>query len=172
MRTTPHRARPGAGYQANGAGEVHGVSTMTAAPIRTGRPSNEDLALREARARRETVVQLMAAIRYLRSPSLLSETAICDREDVRHHAVALRGYRYPRAQVVIAAVKAAWDTCWEELGETEDACYLEAVADALLGLSRQESASKSGVCQTEISKRRRKGVEIIVDQFLERLQQP
>ena len=52
------------------------------------------------------------------------------------------------------------------LGETDDACYLQAIADALQGLSRRQSAQRAGVCETEVSKRRRKGVEIVVDHFL------
>jgi hypothetical protein len=138
----------------------------------TGRPSNADLAQRDARARREAVRQLMAALRYLRRPSLLSATPICEREDVRRRAAALRGYRYPRAQTVIAAVRGAWGAGWEELGETDDACYLRAVEDALHGLSRRRSARRAGVCETEISKRRRKGVEMVADHFLMLLHEP
>jgi hypothetical protein len=131
-----------------------------------GRPSHGDIARRDDQARREAIVELIAALRYLRSPSVLSDLPICDREDVRQKATALRGYRFPRAQVVIAAIRGAWDTCWEELGETDDACYLQAVADAMHGLTRRQSADRTGVCETEISKRRRKGVDMVVDQFL------
>jgi hypothetical protein len=139
---------------------------MAVTAVRTGRPSNEDLAQRDAWARQEAVRQLMAALRYLRCPSLLSATPICEREDVKRRAAALHGYRYPRAQTVIAAVRGARDICWAELGDTDDACYLQAIADALQGLSRRQSAQRAGVCETEVSKRRRKGVEIVVDHFL------
>lgn len=137
-----------------------------ASATRMGRPTHDDITRRDSQARQVTVLQLVAAFRYLKSPSVLSDAAICDRLDVRQKATALSGYRYPRSQVVIAAITSAWSTCWEELGETDDACYLQAVADAMRGLSRRQSAERARICETEVSKRRRKGAEIIVDQFL------
>lgn len=148
-----------------GEGDERSASPLVES-TRMGRPSQEDVARRDAQVRREAIAELVAALRYLNSPSVLSDLLICDREDVRQKAATLRGYRYPRAQAVIAAVRGAWNACWEELGETDDACYLEVIADAIAGRSRRQSAERAGVCQTEISKRRRKGAEIICDQFL------
>ncbi|HEU4792831.1 MAG TPA: hypothetical protein VFS96_04160 [Nitrolancea sp.] len=83
----------------------------------------------------------------------------------------LHGYRYPRAHIVIQAVRQAYDLAWAELGGTEDACCLIALADALEGVSREGSAHKTGVSRTEISRRRRLCVAMIIDHVLARLQE-
>jgi hypothetical protein len=90
-------------------------------------------------------------------------------EGVKQQAESLRGYRFPRASIVIRAVRDAYETAWAELGETDDAVCLIALADALAGLSREASAGKAGVSPTEISRRRREAVEIIIDHVLDLL---
>jgi len=166
MVTTTRHTGKARGGTATGGEKWDSPDRPLVASSKMGRPSQGDIALRDAQARQEAIVELVAALRYLKSPSTLSDLPICDREDVRQKAVGLRGYRYPRAHVVITAVRGAWDTCWDELGETDDASYLEVIADAIAGRSRRQSAERAGICQTEVSKRRRKGAEIIVDQFL------
>ncbi len=83
----------------------------------------------------------------------------------------LRGYRYPRAHIVIQAVRQAYELAWTELGETKDACCLTALADALEGVSREASAHKTGVSLTEISRRRREAVDMIIDHVLALVQE-
>ena len=142
VTTTRHveKARDRAAF--GGEGDERPASSLVAS-TRRGRPSQGDVARREALARREDIAELIAALRYLTSPSVLSDLRICDREDVRQKATSLRGYRYPRAQAVIAAVRGAWGACWEELGQTDDACYLEVIADAIAGRSRRTSTPSS-----------------------------
>lgn len=111
------------------------------------------------------IALLAQAIQHLNHPSRLSDSALCQLDGVRQRAATLTGYRYPRAHIVIAAVRQAYDAAWAELGETADACCLVVLADALAGLSRRESARKAGVSPTEIS-RRRQAVEMIVDPVL------
>lgn len=166
MLTMTRHAGKVKGGAAFGSEKEESSAIPLVASSKMGRPSQGDVARRDAQARRETIAELIAALRYLKSPSTLSDLPICDREEVRQKAAALRGYRYPRANVVIAAVRGAWNACWEELGETDDACYLEVIADAIAGQSRRQSAERAEICQTEVSKRRRKGAEIIVDEFL------
>ena len=166
MVTTTRHAGKARRSAASGGGQETLPVIPLVASSKMGRPSQDDVARRDTQARREVIAELTAALRYLKSPSTLSDLPICDREDVRQKAAGLRGYRYPRAHVVIDAVRCAWGTCWEELGETDDACYMEMIADAIAGRSRRQSAERAGICQTEVSKRRRKGAAIIVDEFL------
>jgi hypothetical protein len=126
------------------------VATMAQSRGR-GRPSNFDVAQREDQARQIMVAQLTQAVRHLNQPSRLSDSPICDLESVRQQATILRGYRYPRAQVVIRTVRQAYETAWAELGGTEDAAYLQALADALAGVPRRESARRASVSQREIT---------------------
>ncbi len=140
--------------------------TTTAQRRGRGRPSNLEIAQREDRARQHMAALLTCALQHLNQPSRLSDSPLCDLDGVREQAAALSGYRYPRAQVVIRAVRQAYETAWAELGDTEDASYLQALADALAGVSRRESALRAGVSTREISRRRRVAVEIIVDECL------
>ena len=137
-----------------------------------GRPSNSELAQREDQVRQIMVMLLTRALQHLNRPSRLSDSPLCDLDGVRQQATALRGYRYPRAQVVIRAVRQAYETAWAELGGTEDASYLKALLDALDGVSRHESARRAGVSPREISRRRRVAVEIVVDECLALLRGP
>ncbi len=137
---------------------------MTVVPARSpraGRPSRAALAR-----------LLLRALQHLNHPSRLSDSPLCQLEGVRRQAAGLRGYRYPRAQVVIREVRQAHHRAWAELGETADARCLVALADALAGVSRRESARKAGVSPTEISRRRRQAVEIILDDCLTLLRKP
>lgn len=118
------------------------------------------------------VMLLMRALQHLNQPSRLSDSPLCELEGVRRQAAILRGYRYPRAQVVIRAVRRAYEAAWAELGDTGDAPYLQALADALAGTSRRESACMAGVSPRELTRRRRAAVEIIVDQCLSELRGP
>jgi hypothetical protein len=145
---------------------------MTTTTTRLGRPSKDDLAQREQREREAVAAQLARAVQHLNHPSRLSESPLCELPCVRAHAAALRGQHFARARIVIAAVRQAHEAAWAELGETADACCLRALADALKGRSREESARAAGVSPTEISRRRREAVEIIVDTFLDLLQRP
>ena len=145
---------------------------MAGTPARAGRPSHADLLQREAQVRSTTVTLLARALQHLNHPSRLSDSPLCQLESVRQQAAQLRGYRFPCAQVVIQAIRRAYDLAWAELGETEDACCLVALADAIQGLSREESARRSGVKPTEISRRRREAAEIVVDHVLLLLQAP
>ena len=142
---------------------------MRASPTRVGRPSAVDVLRREAESRRNAAACLTQALQYLRHPSRLSESPLCELEGVKQQAESLRGYRFPRASIVIRAVHEAYEAAWAELGETEDAVCLIALADALAGLSREASAGKAGVSPTEISRRRREAVEIIIDHVLDLL---
>ena len=142
---------------------------MSASPTRVGRPSAADVLRREAETRRSAASLLTQALQYLKHPSRLSESPLCALEGVKQQAESLRGYRFPRASVVIGAVHDAYEAAWAELGETEDAVCLIALGDALAGLSREASAGKAGVSPTEISRRRREAVEIIIDQVLDLL---
>ena len=142
---------------------------MSARPTRVGRPSAADLLRREAEARLLAASCLTQAVQHLRRPSRLSESPLCELDGVKQQAESLHGYRFPRASVVIRAVHEAYEAAWAELGETDDAVCLIALADALAGLSREASAGKAGVSPTEISRRRREAVEIIIDHVLDLL---
>jgi hypothetical protein len=139
---------------------------------RVGRPSNADLAQREAQARLVLVRLLVRMLQHLNHPSRLADSPLCQLEGVRRQAAGLHGYRYPRAHIVIEAVRRAYELAWAELGETEDAGCLIALADALAGRSREESARLAGVCPTEISRRRREAVDMIADHVLGLLNGP
>lgn len=145
---------------------------MTVSTPRGGRPSTADLLRREAQARAVTVRLLARALQHLNHPSRLADSPLCQLAGVRRQAAGLRGYRYPCAHVVIQMVRRAYELAWVELGETEDAGCLVALADALQGLSRGESARKAGVSPTEISRRRREAVEVIADHVLALLDGP
>ena len=145
---------------------------MIAAATRTGRPSNSDLARREAEERRAAIALLTQALQHLNHPSRLSESPLCEMEGVKQQATTLRGYRFPRAHIVISAVRQAYEAAWAELGETADACCLVALADALAGVTRQESARKAGISVTGISRRRREAAEMIIDHVLILLRGP
>ena len=145
---------------------------MAVSTPRIGRPSNAELLEREAQARLIFVRLLTRALQHLNHPSRLSDSPLCQLEGVRRQAAGLRGYRYPRAQVIIQTVRQAYELAWAELGETEDACCLIALADALAGLSREESARKAGVSPTEISRRRREAVDVIIDHIVTVLDGP
>ena len=145
---------------------------MTVTPTRTGRPSNADLARRVVQERRAAARLLTQALQHLNHPSRLSESPLCQLEGVKRQAAALGGYHYPRAHIVIEAVRQAYAAAWNELGETADGCCLAALADALQGLTRQESARKAGVSLTGISRRRREAVEMIIDDVLVLLHGP
>ncbi|MCC6626173.1 MAG: hypothetical protein IT340_02100 [Chloroflexi bacterium] len=137
-----------------------------------GRPSQVEMQRREAAARADLVRLLTQAFQHLNHPSRLSDAPICALADVRRRAAGLRGYRYPSAVVVIRAVRSAHAAAWEELGETADAPCLEVLADALRGVSREESARRAGVCVTEISRRRRAAADMIADRVLTSWQEP
>jgi hypothetical protein len=139
---------------------------------RGGRPSQAAMQRREAEARAELVRLLTRAMQHLDHPSRLSDAPICQLPLVRERAAGLRGYRYPCALVVIRAVRAAHEAAWAELGETADACCLVALADAIAGLSREESARRADVRPTEISRRRREAADMIADQVLAALAEP
>jgi hypothetical protein len=147
------------------------VSTSRVA-ARPGRPSNADLLQREEQARLLLVRLLVRALQHLNHPSRLADSPLCQLEGVRQQAAGLRGYRYPRARIVIEAVRQAYELAWSELGETADAGCLAALADALRGLSREESARTAGVSPTEISRRRREAVDMIADHVLTLLNGP
>lgn len=142
---------------------------MRVSPTRVGRPSAADVLRREAETRRSAASLLTQALQYLRHPSRLSESPLCELEGVKQQAESLRGDRFPRASVVIRAVHDAYEAAWAELGETDDAVCLIALGDALAGLSREASAGKVGVSPTEISRRRREAVEIMIDHVLDLL---
>ena len=148
------------------------MTVVPAGSPRAGRPSRAEAAQRAARERAALASLLLRALQHLNHPSRLSDSPLCQLPDVRRQAAGLRGYRYPRAQVVIRAVRQAHDRAWAELGETADAHCLVALADALTGVSRRESARKAGVSPTEISRRRREAVEIILDDCLGLLRKP
>ena len=145
---------------------------MTATTTRTGRPSNADLARREVEERCAAIAVLTQALQHLNHPSRLSESPLCELEGVKRQATALRGYRFPRAHIVIGAVRQAYDAAWAELGDTADACCLAALADALAGVTRQESARKAGISLTGISRRRREAAKLIIDEVLVLLRGP
>jgi hypothetical protein len=145
---------------------------MATAMTHIGRPSRDELARREQQERAAVAAQLARAVQHLNHPSRLSESPLCELPCVRARAAALRGQHFARARVVIAAVRQAHKAAWAELGETADACCLRALADALQGRSREESARAAGVSPTEISRRRREAVAIVVDSFLDLLQRP
>jgi hypothetical protein len=145
---------------------------MMATIARGGRPSQAAMQRREAAARAELVRLLTHAFQHLNHPSRLSDTPICALSEVRRQAARLRGYRYPSAMVVIRAVRGAHAAAWEELGETADAPCLEALADALRGVSREASARRAGVSLTEISRRRREAADMIADRVLAVLADP
>ncbi len=145
---------------------------MATTTTRIGRPSKDDLARRERREREEIAAQLARAVQHLNHPSRLSESPLCELPCVRARAATLRGQHFARARVVIAAVRQAHEAAWAELGETADAVCLRALADALQGRTREESARAAGVSPTEISRRRREAVGIVVDSFLDLLHHP
>jgi hypothetical protein len=145
---------------------------MTINTARGGRPSNADLTQREAQARLILVRLLARALQHLNHPSRLADSPLCQLEGVRRQAVGLTGYRYPHAHVVIRTVRRAYELAWAELGETEDACCLAALADALAGISREESARAASVSPTEVSRRRREAVDMIADHVLALLSGP
>jgi hypothetical protein len=146
------------------------VAPLSGKITRVGRPSNAEVIRREAQARRSAMSQLIRALQHLNHPSRLSESPLCQLDGVKRQEAMLRGYRYPRAHVVIQAVRRAYDLAWAELGRTEDARCLIALADALEGVSREVSAHKTGVSFTEISRRRREAVDMIIDHVLALLQ--
>jgi hypothetical protein len=121
---------------------------------------------REDESRQLLAAQLMRALQHLNLPSRLSESPLCKLDGVRRQATALGGYRYPRARVVIRAVRQAYDAAWAELADTGDARYLETLADALSGVSRAASARRAGVSPRELTRWRRAAIEIIVDECL------
>lgn len=139
---------------------------------RRGRPSNVELVRREADAREMAISWLTQALQHLNHPSRLSDSPLCQLEGVRRQAALSPIYCYPRAHIVIQAVHEAYDVAWSELGESDDAGCLVALHDALQGMSREASARKVGVSPTEISRRRREAVHIIIDHVLARLQRP
>lgn len=140
--------------------------------VRRGRPSNLERGRREAEVRELAIAWLVRALQHLNHPSRLSDSPLCQLEGVRRRAAGWPAQYYPRAHLVIRAVRDAYDGAWAELGETDDACCLVALHDALQGLSRDASARKAGVSPTEISRRRREAVHIIIDQVLARLDEP
>lgn len=120
-----------------GSGEGGAAMATTAAGARRrGRPSNLEVMQREDHARQILAALLVHALQHLNQPSRLSDSPLCELDGVRRQAAALRGLRYPRAQVVIRAVQRAHDAAWAELADTGDARYLQTLADALAGLSR------------------------------------
>ena len=125
---------------------------------------------REDRERAVAIRLRARALQHLNHPSRLSDSPLCQLDGVRRQAAALAGYRYPRAQIVMRAVRRAYEAAWAELGDTADARCLVALADALAGVSREESARKACVTPTEISRRRREAVETIVEPVLALLQ--
>jgi hypothetical protein len=139
---------------------------MTSGTARGGRPSHADLLQREAQARQILVRLLTRALQHLNHPSRLADSPLCQLEGVRRQAAGLTGYRYPCAQVVIRAVQRAYELAWAELGETADACCLVALADAMAGVSREESARKAGVSPSEITRRRREAADMVGDHVL------
>ena len=145
---------------------------MAVSRVRAGRPSYAEQTQREAQVRSTTVAVLIRALQHLNHPSRLADSPLCQMEGVRRQAVGLHGYRYPRAHIVIQAVRRAHELAWAELGATEDAGCLVALADAMDGLSREESARKAGVSPTEISRRRREAAEVIADHVLTLLDGP
>lgn len=106
---------------------------MTGTTARIGRPSSEDLARRAAREREAAARLLLRALQHLNYPSRLSDSPLCQLEGIRRQAAALRGYRYPRARVVIDAVRRAHMAACAELADTEDGCCLVALGDAIEG---------------------------------------
>lgn len=144
---------------------------MATTLTRVGRPSSVALAQRQREERQHLALLLAQALQHLNHPSRLSDSPLCELEGVRLRAKSLQGYRFPRAHVVIDAVRQAHEEAWQELGETADAPCLIALGDALAGLTRAASAQQAGVSRTEISRRRREAVEIILDRVLERIQE-
>lgn len=143
---------------------------MATTLARAGRPSSRALAQRQREERQHLALLLARALQHLNHPSRLSDSPLCELAGVRLRAKDLQGYRFPRAHVVIDAVRQPYEAAWLELGETADAPCLIALADALQGLTRTASATRAGVSRTEISRRRREAVEIILDRVLERIQ--
>ena len=149
-----------------------GTTATSAQPRGRGRPSNVEVTQREDQSRQILAALLMRALQHLNRPSRLSESPLCELDGVRRQATTLRGYRYPRAQVVIQAVRRAHDAAWAELADTGDAPYLETLADALAGVSRNDSARRAGVGPRELTRWRRAAIEIIVDECLAQLRGP
>ncbi len=149
------------------------MGTTTSAQRRgRGRPSNQEMMQREDQSRQILAALLMRALQHLNHPSRLSESPLCELDGVRRQATTLLGYRYPRAQVVIRAVRVAHDAAWAELADTGDAPYLATLADALAGVSRKDSARRAGVSPRELTRWRRAAIEIIVDECLAQLRGP
>jgi len=136
----------------------------------TGRPSAGSRARVRAQARTQLVGWLTESCRHLARPSLLSESPLCEIEAVTRRAALSPHKFYPRARVVIEAVRDAHAAAAGELAATGDALPLAALADALAGMSRAESARRAGVSTTEISRRRQEAIEIIADHVLDLLQ--
>lgn len=84
---------------------------------RMGRPTRAHA----AQTRQEQITPLMQALRNLNHSSRLSESPLCDLDCVRRRAATRRQRHYPRAHIIIAAVRSAHETAWAELGETGDA---------------------------------------------------
>ena len=121
------------------------------------------LLTREALTRSAIAALLSRALPHLGRPSRLANSPLGELAAVREQAAALVGYRFSRAHMVIRAVRRAYEFAWAELGETEDACCLVTLADALAGRSREEFARKAGWISREITRRRREAIDMIVD---------
>ncbi len=145
---------------------------VTLAKSRGGRLSNTNLVERDAHLRRTAAALLMQALQHLNHPSRLSDSPMCQWQEVRQRALDSPNRLYPRAHVVIDAVRRSHAAAHAELEGTADACCLVALADALQGLTREESARKAGVSATEISRRRREAVEVVIDHVLTLLRTP
>jgi hypothetical protein len=145
--------------------QVRKEGVMQSTASRMGRPSRAQM----ERSRQEHTTLLVQALKHLHHPSRLSDSPLCELDCVRRRAATSRNCLYPRARLVIEAVKIAYETAWAELRGTGDAICLATIADALEGLTREASARKQGVSPAEITRRRREAVEILFEEIMRNL---